>query len=555
MTKRLPTLASLIAGLVLSTAFPPLSQSDAIWFAFVPLAIALRHATPRRGFLLGWLFGLAFWFVDLAWLWQLKDNGGPLPLVLFGHGALAAWCALFPALFGAAVAYLWGRPRIASRRLGQAALVLLAEPLLWVGSEYLRGILLTGFAWNPLAASQYRNPALLSCISALGVGALSFQIIAVNGAIALLLERIWRDELAPRFHRTGETEPPTRKRHRLRAAELLAALALLFNNWSAGIVSVRTAAAESAPTWRIALVHPDAPCIFERDGESVQQACDDLLAYTTYAGAAKVDLTLWPETSLPGMMPYATVCFEMARYATEQTKAPLLAGGIELEEGGGESEARLYNSAYLFDRHGKLASRYDKRHLVPFGEYIPLESTIPFLKRLAPAGFSCEAGTEATRFPIEKAATTNGPRPDALAVTPLICFEDTFPYLAREAAASGATLLATLANDAWFDGSSEPEQHLAQAVLRCVENRRPMARSTNRGVTCHIDAQGRILRRIGDGRGAGTPGFLVHSIPVDPAPAQTLYTRHGDRLLHIPALVFLGGVLLAAAIRKRRRAS
>ena len=326
MTKRLPIFASLVAGLILAITFPPISQSDAAWFAFVPLLLSLRHATMKRGALFGWLFGFAFGLVDLAWLWQLKNNGGPLPLVIFGHVALAAWCALFAGLFGMAVAWLWNRPEITSRRLGQAALALLAEPLLWVGSEYLRGILFTGFAWNPLAASQYQNPALLSCISRFGAGTLSFLIVAVNSSIALLLYRIWQDEFAPRFARSIVTDNAKPKRHRFRAAELLVVLLILFNSWSGGIASLHADARRVLPSWRIALVHPDAPCIFERDGESVQQACDDLLDYTALAGSTRIDLCLWPETSLPGMMPYTQACFEMALYAASKTYAPLIAG-------------------------------------------------------------------------------------------------------------------------------------------------------------------------------------------------------------------------------------
>ena len=551
MRLRFSLLASLVSGLLLAVAFPPLSQSDTVWFAFVPLLFALRLSSPREGFRLSFVSGLAFWLVSLSWLWMLKDNGGPLALVVLGHIALAAYCALYTALFGTGVSFVWSLAKKKNHPLLNGLLALLAEPALWVGTEYLRGIVLTGFPWNPIAASQYRNIALLSCVSWAGVGLIAVLVIAVNGGITSMGFRIWRDVFAPRFRRgEAESTSPARphSRFQVRSAELAIALTATVLIWMQGVTALRQniRAARTAPKMRAAIVHPDAPCIFEKDDASVAEANKTLLDYTSLAADARPDVCFWPETSLPGYIPYDETSYKMVIKAVDDLHgSPLLVGAVELryrEDASADDDYDIYNSAFLFGRQAGIRAMYRKQHLVPFGEYIPLETKLPILKKLAPTGFSCTPGDSSClfRLPIAAENGTSGYSTGAL-----ICFEDAFPYLSRHAVKEGADILATLANDAWFDGSCESEQHLAQAVLRCAENRRPMIRCTNRGVSAVIDENGRILRRIGSGRGAGEPGFAVHELPVRHHENLSPYTKHGDWLLHIPCAIFTGVVLLA----------
>ncbi len=558
IAKALPLAAAALSGLLLALCFPPFAQADAVWFAFVPLLLAVRAAQPRRAFLLGWISGAVFWLVDLAWLWELRHNGGPVVLVGLGHIALSAWCALFTAIFARAAAWLWGRPALANSPWRRLALVLFAEPLLWVGAEWLRGTLFTGFPWNPVAASQYRNPAILHCASWAGAGAVSLLVVLVNGGIASLLQRLWHDMAGRRTVRGGQTvggQAPrtprdadgTLRHFRIRTAELTLALALTAFCLVRGVDAVRDGVwrERGAPRLRVALVHPELPCIFEKDDGSPAAAAETLLFHTSLAAEASPDVCLWPETSLPGSLPYdEDTALLAAKGVRALGGAPLVAGGVEVEypeELAGKTPSyRIYNDAFQFGQGAAVRGLYRKRHLVPFGEYIPFERRIPALGRLAPAGFSCTPGDSVALFRVS--LSTNQPPAASLgaekvSLSPLICFEDVFPYLAREAALSGADVFASLANDAWFDGSAEAEQHLDQAVLRCVENGRPMVRSTNSGVTALISADGRVLRRLGSGDGTGEAGFLVHDIPV--ATTRTPYTRFGDRLLHIPAFLVL----------------
>ena len=547
--------AAILSGLLLALAFPPLAQADTVFFALVPLILAVRASEPKRGFRLAYCSGLVFWLIDLFWLWRLKDNGGPLPLVVFGHVALAAYCALFTGLFGYASATLWSAAGKRRSPILNGLLALLAEPLLWIGSEYLRGTILSGFPWNPLAASQYRNPAFLHATSWTGSGLVSGLIVAVNAGIASFAFRLWRDVFKRSLNTgTGNGERGMgNRRFTIRSAELAIALLAVCLCWMQGISTIREdlRASRTQPKLRAALVHPDIPCIFEKDDDSVREANETLLRYTSFAAGAAPSLCLWPETSLPGYYPYDKDAFNLIISATEALNgAPLLVGTVELRYGeqtkpDGTLPYDIYNSAYLFGRG--IRAFYRKQHLVPFGEFIPLESKIPALKKLAPAGFSCTAGDGPCVFKIDP-VTTN-----AAGAGVLICFEDVFPYLARRAVNAGADLLITLANDAWFDGSYESEQHLAQAVLRCAENHRPMLRSTNRGVSAFIDQNGRVVRRIGSGHGSGEPGFAVHELSVATGAPRTSYARYGDWLLSIPAATFLVAVAIGSRFTRGGR--
>ena len=274
---------------------------------------------------------------------------------------------------------------------------------------------------------------------------------------------------------------------------------------------------------------------------------DALLANAQVAGAVAPDLCIWPETALPGAGPLDADTRQLASNATALAGSPLLAGGLEIEPGPGREwrvGARYFNAAFLFDARGRAVATYRKQHLVPFGEFIPLDQRFPWLARLSPIGYSCTAGTNSSVMTIRPRAADGRA---LLRTAPLICFEDTLPYLARRAARDGATLLANLTNDAWFDGSSEAEQHLAQAVFRCVETGLPMVRSSNRGVTCAILPNGRVVQRLGRGDGAGAPGILFTASGIPPLPRPTPFVRHGHLLFALPGAALLLTILLLAA--------
>lgn len=549
-TKIVPFAAAAASGVLLRFAFPPFSNGDIAFFALIPLLLALRASTPRAGFRLGLIFGLVFRISSQWWIAVLKDNGGPLPLVVLGIIALSTWIALFSGIFGWLSSSLWSLSRRADLPLPGLfqSWAWLSEALLWAGCDYLAGTVLSGFPWNPLAATQSRNLALLSLLSIGGAPLLSALIVAVNSGLASLFYRIWSDAILPRFPQLASSSVTRRPSRIPRSLPLGFALSLLVAVWWHGIDRVRAfeRSFRNLPRFRVALIHPESPCIFERDDDAVRLSNETLLSLTALASSTSPDLVVWPETSLPGYMPYDPDATRIVREACATSAAPLAAGAVEyLPTFPGDIDGLIFNSAFLF-KNASIVCTYRKRHLVPFGEFIPLETKIPALKRLAPAGFSCEPGRDIALFDIANQSSSSN---NATAkIAPLICFEDVFPQLARESATSGASALLSLANDAWFGGTCEPEQHLRHAIMRAVETGLPVIRATNQGVTAIILPNGRIQQRLDPGE----PGFLTADVPIAPNPPMSFFTRHGDSCFALPCAGYVFGLAFASLLNRHR---
>ncbi len=531
------------SGFLLSTAFPPLKQFDTAWFALVPLIIILRNVQkPKHGLLLGWIYGLGFWLPNLSWLCAMPDQGIPFGLIPLAHFSLAAYSATYMGLFGYAAAVLWRFQICKTNPWLRMLLSLFAEPILWVGSEYLRSTVFTGFAWNPLSASQYTNLPLLYSCSWAGVGFLSALIVSVNSGIASLLERF--------FHQIKKKickdafDVPQRKNFLFSLELTLAVLFVLFC-WLKGVDFVREVDKnnDTLPQWRFAIVHPELPSIFDEREIDYAEENHPLTTYAELISAVKPDITIWPETCLPGYMPYDKFAADLIRYFVAKTDAQLLAGGIEFKPPTEEfpnPKGQIFNSAFLFTPDARIGAVYQKFHLVPFGEFIPGEGIFPSLAQLSPVGFSCTAGTDDTPIKIYRSKhnqTTNST--ETIRISPLICFEDAFGYLARRVTNKGTDVLINLTNDSWFKGSAQAEQHLAQAVMRAVENQRPMIRSANTGVSCIILANGRVIRRLGDGSKEATSGFITGNLGITQSPKKTPFTKYGSWILNIPSTTLL----------------
>lgn len=519
-----------VSGAILFSAFPPAEQADAAWIALVPLLCATRGAGARRGALLGLVAGLVFWPATLSWLAALGKNGGPLFLICLGGIALSAYCALYMAWFGALDAWAWRRLRLGRNAWTRAAAALLVEPLLWTGCEYARGVILTGFPWNSLGASQYANLPFAQAAAVGGVPAVTFLLVAMNASIASVATRA-----IDAFRAMLRRNPGAKVR--LLAPELLAcAIAVCaVCLWGARRVRAWTRAERDLPACTVALVQPYTPSIFELSDEALAASVDEALGYTACAAAARPDLVVWPESSLPGTLPYDPVTVAAASNLAATAGADTLVGILEFEPGPGWETmegARFYNSAFLFGADGSQLGRYRKQHLVPFGEFMPLEGIFPALKRLLPLWDSCTPGEGAAVMDVKAGGGSS-----AIPASPLICFEDTMPYLARRAANAGARMLVNQSNDAWFDGSCEPRQHLAQAVFRAIENGVPLVRSANGGISGVVDAVGRTSLLASEGKDSGFAGFMVARAVAPPADrAPTFYTRFGDWSCGIPAL-------------------
>lgn len=250
---------------------------------------------------------------------------------------------------------------------------------------------------------------------------------------------------------------------------------------------------------------------------------------------------IWPETAVPDYVRESRRSYALVRELARQG-APILVGSMDIawaDEGGPE----YYNSSLLFDRNGMLVEVYDKQHLVMFGEYIPLRRFLPFMTAMTPIEESFDPGSESKVFELAS---------PSISFSVLICFEDTVARLSRRAVRNGAQLLINQTNDAWFEETIASWQHMTHSVFRAVENRTPMVRTANTGVSCGIDAYGRIHDLLADGDGhTFITGFnIVHSRVPAKDRALTFYTRYGDVFGWTGVVV--NAALLFAAWRRAR---
>ncbi len=503
------------SGGLLFAAFPPLEWGGAVWIALVPLMLAAGAVSPRRAARLGFLAGVVFWLASVWWVIRVSAVGWIM---------LALYCALYFMPFAAAVS--WWMRRIGTGRWPANVGLMILAAAAWAGFEFIRSTFLTGFPWNPLGATQYRNIALIQIAGWGGVYAVSALIVWVNAAVVLTLlryarEGLWRRRVHP---------------------ELIFAFAAVVLAMSVGW---RVLKAEPTPTraFRVALVQPNIPQDDKWTPEKFEMIYNRLRDLTAAASrAGQADLIVWPETAVPDDVRNSERSFDLVRELAAGG-VPILLGSMDtawLDDG-----PRYFNSSFLFDTNAAILQVYDKRHLVIFGEYVPLQPFVPFVRALTPIQESFSAGTTSTVFRLE--------RPD-IAFSVLICFEDTVARLARESVRNGARLIINQTNDAWFDPSAASKQHMIQCVFRCVENRVPGVRSTNTGISCCIDRNGRIHAVLDDGRGhVRVSGFRTAAVavPGDAMPL-TFYTRQGDVFAGSCAALAVAFLVVARA-RERRK--
>jgi apolipoprotein N-acyltransferase len=395
----------------------------------------------------------------------------------------------------------------------EPAAVSLAAPCLWVALEFTRGHFLSGLPWMLLGYSQYQWLPVIQIADITGVYGVSFLIVLVNVALADLALWGWRRR---------RQQPPPRLPWRAPAAAVLAAAAALAYG-QAALSQANQAVAPPALT--VGLVQPNIDQAHKWD-QAYRRETLDRYSRLTAEVAKGADLIVWPEAATPFFFEDEPIYRVEVSLLAHRAGAPLLFGSPALRRRP-DGRPYLLNSAYLLLPDGRIAGRYDKRHLVPFGEYIPLHSSVLFfLDKLVEGIGDFEAGASATVF--TPAAKSGAPQAH---VSTVICYEVIFPELVREFVAQGATLMTTITNDAWFGASSAPHQHFAMVVFRSVENRIAFARAANTGISGLIAPTGRILQ--------ATPVFteqaIVGRLPL--RQTQTFYTRYGDVFAYACAII------------------
>ena len=524
------------SGFLLAAAFPPFGVGNLAWVALIPLLLVLMHeGKPGSSgdrpsgliplacaFRLGFAGGLVFWLITMSWMLRLFETSpAPAILIVVGWVLLSAYCALYMGFF--AMSVVWVGRLVGKEKLWQTALLSWLIPVLWVGGEVVRSYLITGFPWNLLGMSQYRNVVLIQCAQWVGVPGISALVMLGNAGLAFTLLRYL---------------PPRRDTKYRPHLELFMALLTVAICFRLGIGLVRQyAPSEGGVT--IAAVQPAIPQVKKWSQEQIDlihSTFRKLTQQAVVAGVGKPDLVIWPETATPYCVTEEGESRELVAEMSRQG-VPLLVGSMDVITIG--HEMLCYNGSFLFDTNAAMVAHYYKQHLVPFGEYVPLSGLIPALAALAPMGWNCVPGREATVFKVGAPAWT---------FSCLICFEDIMADLSRKFVAGGARLLINQTNDAWFDRSAGPEQHMSHCVFRCIENRVPAIRVANSGITCLIQPNGFVVDPTVNAWGhdpeAVTPSWQV-SLP-DADMDLTVYTRYGDWIFGIPCgIVAVTGFVLA----------
>ena len=480
-----------LTGLLLAAAFPPLEWAGVAWVALVPLMLAVWNVPPRRALALGLLGGAAFWIPSISWLRYVTIPGAV---------GLALYCAVY-VMFFAWFFSSWCRRMGVECWWKNLGLILLTASA-WVALEYIRSVLFTGFSWNPLGATQYRNIYLIQAARWGGVNVVSALIVVVNTAIALtLMQYMGRDV------RWKHPHPE------LMLAVLVLAVVMLDGG------RVLRMPEPPSQSLRVALIQPNIaqpdffiPERFPLIRDTLRRLSNDAMA------SGMPDLLIWSETADPEELRSSSNAYSLV-YELVTNGVPLLCGSMDTEWA--DEGPLYYNCTFLVDESGVIVQGYDKRHLVPFGEYVPLRELCPFLKAVTPIQDSFTPGTTSTVFRLDR---------PSVAFSVLICFEDTVASLARESVRNGARLLINQTNDAWFEPSCAAKQQMIQCVFRSVENGVPVVRCGNTGVSCAIDRRGRILALLADEDGhPQVVGFKTISVNVpDESLPLTFYTRHGD---------------------------
>ena len=490
-------------GILLPYCFPRYDLGLLAWVALIPLHIALDGLSRRRqAFWLGSLAGIICSTGIMSWVVTAMHTYGKVPLV-FSYGImllLTAYLGLYVGIYSAGVVWF----RMLMPRYG-----LFAAPCLWVTLELLRTYVLSGLPWSLLGYSQYRQLDVIQIADHLGVYGVSFLIVLSNVALAELY--LW---LMPLFRGFRPARLPW---------ELVTTAAMLVSlSWAYSTSLIASETMEhSKATLQVGVVQPNIDQAVKWDQafrEETLRRYDRLTESFGYG----VDLVVWPEAATPFIYEREPVYQLQLVAMANRASAALLFGSpaVRFDQ---ERKPFLLNSAYLLSPDGELLGRYDKQHLVPFGEYIPLKSSLLFFLEKMVEGigdFQAGPGPTILSFQLKESDGVAPARRVKFGV--VICYEVIFPDLVRRIAGSGAEFLVTITNDAWFGDSSAPAQHFSMVVFRSVENHLAFARAANTGISGFIDPFGRII--------VASPTFtqtaLQAEIPV--RQTKTFYSRHGD---------------------------
>ena len=492
---------ALLSGVLFALAFPNAAIGWLIFIAPIPLFLALVRARGGwEAFFLGWLSQFVAWLIMVPWVVRVMSHYGGLPYIT-GVLIFIALCMVL-GLYGGVFGFLFFRigPDARFHRW-------LLIPLAWAAIEYGRTYLLSGFPWNLIAAAVVDYPPLVQFDRVAGPYALGALILLLPTTIA------WLIATSPRGMRLVAVVAPV--------------ILLCFIWWSTGLVAEKLIGRRATgPTYTAALLQPNISQEMRWSGSSLMEIFQRMMGMTEESIRAGATLIVWPESTVP--LSYAVTDFYRDGIEAEsrQHSVDIILGSVATDP---EKSNRIWNAAFLVSG-GRTIGHYDKIHLVPFGEYVPLRKMLFFAEKLVHQVGDFEFGTKDT------------PLVGLLRYGPAICYEIVFPQIPRTQVIHGADVLVTITNDAWYDGTSAPRQHLNQARLRAVETDRYLLRAATTGISAFVDPTGRIVQEIPMNR----QGIILARFQA--RQSRTLYVKLGDWFAWIACIA----VVLAVKRTERR---
>ena len=508
-------LLAISSGILQILVFPRPGLTFLCWVALAPLVYAILRArevdatvlldsqspsflipaTPKQGFVLGWASGVVWYLGTCYWVFHVMHLYGRLnPFISFLLLILfSLYLGLNHGIFGALLAWA------GQARAGFSRRALVLAPFLWVTVELIRTYLF-GFPWDLLGTAQVDNVPLSRVATVTGVYGLSFEIALVNTVFAATFL----------VHRT--------KRRAMVAAALVSSIALQTEQF---------VKFDPVPTdAQAVLVQQNVPIRDEWTSEQYETLLNELSAISVPAAQSKGNgsLVVWPESPAPFFLSdpqFVTAIGEIAK----KSDSYVIAGSIGLRSRQNSAREQIYNSAALVSPQGAMVSRYDKVHLVPFGEYIPFANVLTFAKSLTAEVGNFVAGND--RVPLTL---------DRHRVGVFICYESVFPGEVRQFAERGAEVFVNISNDGWFGETGAPWQHLNMARMRAIENDRWLLRDTNTGITAAIDPLGRVVQELPRNQRG------VLEVAYGRETGTTFYTRNGDWFPILCAIISIIGL-------------
>jgi apolipoprotein N-acyltransferase len=484
----------ILSGIALILCFPKFDLFLLAWIAITPFLISTHDRDFKESFLKGVTFGITYFFGTLYWVYHSINHYGGIPflisilVVLILCFYLSIYTGIFASLFSFAV-----------KRSNLPAMII--APTFWVVIEFIRSYALTGFPWSIIGYTQYKFLTMIQIADITGVYGISFLVLAVNGALTdiyITKRRLISKPLSPLYPVIFGT-----------IILILILLTTLTYGW------FRLSHKAKGRDIVVSIIQGNIEQDRKWNAEYQEYVIDTYFKLSRLVSSKNPSLIVWPETSLPFIFGMDKGYSDRLQEFQRELNTYLLVGSILVREKGNDKHL-LTNSALLFDRDGKIIYTYDKIHLVPFGEYIPLRKILFFIDKLAYGIGDYVSGTS-----YKKAETSVG------SFAAVICYEIIFPGMIRKFFKDGGDFLVNITNDAWFGRTSGPYQHFSMIVYRAIENRKPVIRAANTGISGFVDSNGNIISKTDIFKRC----YLTERIKTDNR--ISFYSRYGDIFVYL----------------------